>query len=415
MCMKTLLSTHWIGLMAVWTALAGLSVGCTDRGSIDPEPENPLQVGIITQIAERSYAVDRWSKISVDDAAKTTSFTPNDEIGVYLVEFNMANTAATDLLSKGNQTDNHKYTYNGTAWTAANLSNPLTWRKFNAFAYHPYSASVTDALAIKHTVRTDQSAAIAASDYLMWSGRSAEVTPVKGDKFSLNFTHKLTRLIVNVSLPSTYIGATVTGISEVKTLAFPVGTTLNLLTGLATAEANKGQVKMFRSQGAASDRTGRFEALVVPTTVAAYQQVVQIDYTTSTGTGTLYYYAPAGGIAFAENQIYTLTLEAKELIFLPELTPFISSNAPDQTTTVVSSDLALEWNLKSNDPWITFSINGGTSFVSEIKAQKGTSPVAVLVRVANNTTGQTRLGSLSLSSTDPLYATTARDLVVRQD
>lgn len=392
-------------------AFGGLVMGCTHNRLPDPTEESALQAGITTQVADPSYAADRASKITVDDAAKTTLFNSSDEIGLYLVEFNMANAAQTDLLAKGNQTDNHKYTYNGTAWTAANLPNPLTWRKYNAFAYHPYSATTANALAIKHTVRTDQSTGIISKDYLMWSGRSAVATPVKGEKFSLNFTQKLTRLIINVSLPTTYNSETITGISGVKTVAFPVGTTLNLLTGTATADAAKGEVKMSRTV-AGTALTGTFAALVVPTTVAAYQPVVQIDYTTSTGIGSLFYFAPAGGITFAENQIYTLTLNAKELIFSKEMVPFLATNAPVQSTAVVTDDPNLTWDLKSNDAWLTFSLDGGATYKSSITDQKGT--LAIQVKADNNATGQPRLGTLTLSSTNALYTTTPRQLVVLQ-
>ena len=411
--MKTLFKNTSIGLT---TALVGLSLGCSapDSGK-QTEPNHELQAGITAQIAEPTYAADRASKITVDDAAKTTVFTNGDKIGVYLVEYDVADAAQTNLLASGNQTDNHLYTYSGSAWTAANLPNPLTWRKYNAFAYHPHSASVTNALAIKHTVRTDQSGGVVAADYFMWSGRSAAVTPIKGNPFVLNFTHGLTRLIVNVSLPTTYNGEMITGISGVTTVAFPVATTLNLLTGTTTPDGTKGTVKMSRLDDKSAPRTGKFAAVVVPTTVAQYQPVVQIDYTTQTGTGTLYYYAPTGGITFAANQIYTLTLDAKELIFSTELTPFIATSAPDQTTAVVTSDLALTWSLKSDDTWITFSIDNGTTFVSSVSGQTGASPVGVKVRVANNATGQPRLGTLTLSSTDPLYNGVPRQLVVRQN
>lgn len=384
---------------------------CTEQ---TPQAEPIYSLGITTTIAEQSVARDgASSKISIDPVAKTTKFTSGDKMGLYLVEWNMANTAATTLEGIGNQTDNHLYSYDGTTWSAAALKNPLTYRKVSAYAYHPYTTTVANALSLSFTVNTDQSSGIKYTDYLMWGVGTANNTgynPAKGDKIGLTFSHKLTRLIINVTLPTTYNSQTIKSIDAVSTVACPVGGTLKISDGTFTASTSIGEVKMYRSDNKTKPLEGVFEAMVVPCSITQYKEVVRIDYTTSTGTkDKMYYYAATGGLTLSANQIYTLTLKTSELSFESELPIFPASPITTNSIKVVCST-AKAWTVTSNNTdWLKVNLVNTGNFTNSITATNAGQ--TIYVQTAVNTTGQPRIGSLKLSSA----GFSDREIVVRQN
>ncbi|MEG1413580.1 MAG: fimbrillin family protein [Mucinivorans sp.] len=401
-----------------WALIAMAFVLCSCAKDNQPLPDKTqvrtvdITTSIADQTTQQNVISDPKSRVSL--TGTTSAFETGDKIGLYLVEWNMDNTAATSPIAKGNQTDNHLYTKTATGWNAASLTNPLTWRKVDAYAYYPYNSALTDALSIPFTPRVDQSAGIISSDYLMW-GKGSLATgyePAKGNKIDLTFINKLTLLKVNVTLPTTYNGKTISGITAVKSLLCPASFTMNIATGDLTPSSTASTITMHRSSG--TGLTGLFEAVVSPCTLDQYKEMISVDYTTTpSGTGTMYFSTPTGGLTLASNQIHTITLATTEFGFASEFTaPFATTAAPVQQIQVISSNAATPWSVTNDgNAWITVSLTSTpvSGFVSSLTSQTGDK--IIYVKVADNDSGLPRLGSLKLSASG--FAD--RQIVIRQN
>lgn len=130
--------------------------------------------------------------------ATDTSFEANDQIGIYLTDA----TAPLELI--GNVLNNQQYTYNGSKWTA---TLKTYWNKgtYNAYAYYPYSGSVTSVEDFAFAVKLDQSskADYEASDFLWASAKN--VTASSGE-VKLPFQHRLSKLQINLQKDKYYEG-----------------------------------------------------------------------------------------------------------------------------------------------------------------------------------------------------------------
>lgn len=393
-----------VGLMAAAIA----SCQRTETGGVEPT----YGLNITTSIDEQTFGSDEASsKVTIDKTQLTTTFDKYDKIGVYLAEWSMNNSAATPLIASGNQNDNQRYTLSDLQKWEGKLTNPLTWRKVSAFAYHPYVDPVNDALALTFTPRADQSAGITSADYLMWGAgttNGAGYAPAKGDQIVLKFTHKLTRLVANITLPTTYNSSTITGFKGVYSIACPVNGTLNIANGTFTPSTTLGEVKMARTDGG-SGLTGTFDAMVIARTIPQYTQVMRVEYTGTPADGALYYYAATGGLNLLEGQIHTITLSTTEFGFSPEQAAAFTTAEEIQEYQVVSSS-NVAWTLGNNsNAWLSVSLTQGGTFTTSLAAQTGTK--TIFVKAAANATGQPRLGSLKLTGT----GFTDRELLLRQN
>lgn len=394
-----------VGLMAL-AALA--SCQKTEPGGVEPI----YGLNIATSIDEQTFDSDEAaSKVTIDKTLLTTKFEKYDKMGLYLAEWSMNNSSATALISSGNQTDNEKYTLSDASKWEGKLTNPLTWRKVSAFAYHPYVDPVNNALALTFTPRTDQSTGITSADYLMWgvgTTNAAGYTPAKGAEITLKFTHKLTRLVANVTLPSAYNGSTITGFKGVYSIACPVDGTLNIADGTFTPSTTLGEVKMARTDGGAG-LVGTFDAMVIARAIPQYTQVMRVEYTGTPADGSLYYYAATGGLNLLQGQIHTITLSTTEFGFAPEQSAAFTAAEEIQEYQVVSSS-NVAWTLGNNsNVWLTMSLSKTGTFTASLPAQTGTK--TIFVKAAANATGQPRLGSLKLTGS----GFTDRELLLRQN
>lgn len=394
-----------VGLMAV-AAIA--SCQKTEPGGVEPI----YGLNIATSIDEQTFGSDEAaSKVTIDKTQLTTTFDKQDNMGLYLAEWSMNNSAATSLIASGNQTDNEKYTLSDASKWEGKLTNPLTWRKVSAFAYHPYVDPVNNALALTFTPRTDQSTGITSADYLMWgvgTTNAAGYTPAKGAEITLKFTHKLTRLVANVTLPSAYNGSTITGFKGVYSIACPVDGTLNIADGTFTPSTTLGEVKMARTDGGAG-LVGTFDAMVIARAIPQYTQVMRVEYTGTPADGSLYYYAATGGLNLLQGQIHTITLSTTEFGFAPEQSAAFTAAEEVQEYQVVSSS-NVAWTLGNNsNVWLTMSLSKTGTFTASLPAQTGTK--TIFVKAAANATGQPRLGSLKLTGS----GFTDRELLLRQN
>lgn len=138
--------------------------------------------------------------------ATATKFEANDEMGVYVTQYNGNN--ALPLEISGNYANNVRSTYNGTKW----VNSPVIyWEegKFDVYAFYPYAklASVDEHL---FTVSLDQSteetanvlSGYEASDFL-W----AKATGIsKMDAVPLTFNHMMSKVVINLVKGEDYAG-----------------------------------------------------------------------------------------------------------------------------------------------------------------------------------------------------------------
>ena len=171
-------------LLALLTVLA---VGCAREEMVPDEVEGgiPLNIdGSIDQIQTR---------------VSESGFEDGDALGLYAVNWTENNTDAGTLVASGNQADNAKYTYDGSAmkWTTV---RPVYYKDANTHAdlyvYYPYQRNVSDVEAYPFEVAKDQTTVRSdgilggyeASD-LLWC-KVEDVTPTES-KVMVRMQHRM--------------------------------------------------------------------------------------------------------------------------------------------------------------------------------------------------------------------------------
>lgn len=185
-------------------------------------------------------------------------------------------------------------------------ANPMLWKNATAaakiYAFAPHVAGATDLTAVPFSVKADQSAAgaILASDLVGYKdeafvpGSSLD----KLNELNLAFTHRLSKLTVNLTYGNQYPEGARPGIEKLEVINTSLSATYNAQTLTATASATTGEIK------AATVKADSYEAILVPQTVAASTKLVRV--TLSDGTK-LAYTIPAAQL-FEANKHYTLSL-----------------------------------------------------------------------------------------------------------
>lgn len=131
-----------------------------------------------------------------------TNFEVQDNIGVYMVS------EGTDLQIGGNELNNEKFTYDGSAWKSARKAY---WNTgvHNIYAYYPYVGSILDVENYAFNVCEDQSATdgemsgYEASDFL-WA--SAEGVAASASPVSMKFNHCMSRVKIELKKSEDYSG-----------------------------------------------------------------------------------------------------------------------------------------------------------------------------------------------------------------
>lgn len=175
-------------LISALTALAMSSCSTNDDGF--PTPSNQMEFTV-------EYPTSR---------ATATKFEANDEMGVYVTQYNGNN--ALPLEISGNYANNVRSTFNGTKWVN---SPAIYWAegKFDVYAFYPY-AKLTSVDEHLFSVALDQSteetadalSGYEASDF-MWT-KATGVSQM--DAVPLTFQHKMSKVIVNLIKGEDYIG-----------------------------------------------------------------------------------------------------------------------------------------------------------------------------------------------------------------
>lgn len=149
-------------LMAAFAlAVGGAMVACSKEQE-DPTPDERIPINI---------------SIGQETRTNGTSFSTDDEIGVYVV--NYTDDAAGSLATEGNYVDNMRFTYEDGIWTP---DEDIFWQDKTTpadfYVYYPYGTP-TNVAAYPFSVSTDQStsAKFNANDFL-W-GKAENVNPTK--------------------------------------------------------------------------------------------------------------------------------------------------------------------------------------------------------------------------------------------
>jgi hypothetical protein len=192
----------------------------------------------ITPVDEQKIPIN----ISVGQStrANDTTFTADDKVGIYVV--NYTEEVAGTLAASGNQVDNAKFTFNGSAWAP---DKPVYWKDRSTaadfYAYYPYSESVNTA-AHPFSVKADQSkeADFWASDFL-W-GKATNVSP-SPNSVSITTNHSLSRILVEIKPGKGFTDETwAAAAKSIKICGVKTSATIDLSTGIATATGDNGDI-----------------------------------------------------------------------------------------------------------------------------------------------------------------------------
>ena len=237
--------------LLLFAATIGLLFACS-KEEITPADEQKIPINI---------------SVGQSTRANDTAFAANDEVGIFVVNYTQETPGA--LAASGNQVDNAKFTYNGSAWTP---DAPIYWKDKSTaadfYAYYPYAESANTA-AHPFSVKADQSLEedFWASDFL-W-GKATNVAP-SPNPISITTNHSLSRILVEVKpgkgfTAETWVAATKSiKICDVKTAA-----TIDLSTGVATATGEKGEVIPFAAESG-------YKAMMIPQEVADNSKLIVV-------------------------------------------------------------------------------------------------------------------------------------------
>lgn len=224
---------------------------CSSESGSTPEPTpnpNPttekLPINISTTVTSR---------------ATDNAFEVNDNIGLYVVNYNADGTAAS-LQATGNHVDNMKYTYNG-AWTPATQ----TYWKDNTthadfYMYYPYASSISSVEAMPFTVSADQSTSTSYKAGDLMIGKTANVTPT-ANAVKINAKHVMSQMVISLVAGNGFTEASLAASKvSVKINRLKTQATANLSTGAVTAKGDDADITPLKEDGA-------YKAIIVPQSV----------------------------------------------------------------------------------------------------------------------------------------------------
>lgn len=278
-----------------------ISVMCDNGYSVmdDILPSSAPQVYMPSSVDGFGWKIttDTEWQDKVVSRATETAFQKSDAVGLFIH-------TADAVSSTGNHTHNLKYvTSDGSKWQSAGaLGGGLVADKYTVTAYSPYRSGVTNPTAMSVEVNVDQSSAaptdgtagvLERSDFM---SAKAVMSDPKGAKPSaaLTFSHRLSKLVVVVGVPSLVNGSPVTseGIKSVMLKNIVNKLTYNLATDVVTLGKDKVDVSPRCVMSTDGTKKMRCEAIVPPQTIAGGVMLVDIKIATDAGVQTLSYTVP---------------------------------------------------------------------------------------------------------------------------
>lgn len=203
--------------------------------------------------------------------ATDAAFEAGDKVGIFVVN------EPSSLAASGNHVDNMGFTYSGT-WTP---DTPIYWldksTKADFYCYYPYAEGANTA-AHAFATKADQSqlANYKASEFL-W-GKSAGIAPTE-EAVGITVNHTFSNMVITLKPGDGFTAESLAAATKsVKICGVKTGATIDLATGVATANGNATEVIPYLD-GA------QYRALIVPQTTAGGALIVVTvngtDYTLS--------------------------------------------------------------------------------------------------------------------------------------
>ncbi len=254
----------------IYIAIAALSLlalasSCQISEEMEFQTEDQIPISLFGDINQ--LAVTR---------ASDNGFAAGDQVGIWAVNYD--GDTPGELLLKGNQATNVRFTYDGSSWASDyDIYYKDKNTKVDIYGAYPYSSAISSIEAWPFEVQEDQSTVSAhgamggyeASDFL-WAKRES-VTP-SPSTVQLLFQHKMSCVVVTLTEGSGFQAGEFASLSQsVLINNVKRNATINLATGVVTAT---GAISS-RSTVPAAYENG-FRAIVVPQTVSSSSTLFSI-------------------------------------------------------------------------------------------------------------------------------------------
>lgn len=268
-----------------------------------------------TVIEEEGNVVRFVSVHPAQTKVTDTNFEVNDTIGVYITP------ADASLQLGGNEMNNEKFIYNGSAW---NSTRKMYWNEglHNVYAYYPYVKDVNDIEDFTFTVALDQNAPASngnlggyeASDFLWASAMSVEGS---SEPVALKFSHRMSKIFIKLTKSEDYEGELPSDIEVYVHNTVPVAS-ISLSTGDVSKNIYAGAESIKTRKLSSSEYT----ACLVPQNIETRRPLVEI---VTSGIS----YLMEGKISLKQGYMHTIVIE-------------LSKN-PDQTKIEIGGGIG-GWN-----------------------------------------------------------------------
>lgn len=201
-----------------------------------------------------------------DDATRVTDtkFETNDAIGVYMTAKD------TPLQIGGNELNNEKFSYSGSAWTAA---RKVYWDNgaHDVYAYYPYAAKVNDTEDYTFDLPLDQSTAagFSSADFV-WAtakGVTASASPV-----TLKFSHRMSKAVIKLEKSADYEGEIP---SDCKVSVLSTATTASV--DLSSGGISKATDSATSTIIAKKVSNTEYHAIVVPQNIESRRPLIEVE------------------------------------------------------------------------------------------------------------------------------------------
>ena len=238
-------------------ALATALVSCDNITIEAPQPEEQkIPISISTTLTR----------------ATDSAFEQGDKVGIFVVN------EPNSLVASGNHADNTGFTYAGATW---NPDTPIYWldqtTKADFYCYYPYAENVSTT-AHSFATKADQSTweNYKASEFL-W-GKTSGIAPTE-EAVNITTNHTFSNALVILKPGDGFTEESLAAATKsVKICGIKTNATINLTTGVATANGNATEVTPYLENG-------QYRALIVPQTTAEGALIVVtvdgVDYTLS--------------------------------------------------------------------------------------------------------------------------------------
>ncbi|MDE5783156.1 MAG: fimbrillin family protein [Prevotella sp.] len=193
-----------------------------------------------------------------------TSFELKDEIGVYMTAKD------TPLQIGGNELNNEKFSYNGSAWTSA---RKVYWNngEHDVYAYYPYASKVNDTEDYTFVLPLNQSTAAGYSSAdFVWA--SAKGVKASASPVTLRFSHCMSKAIIKLEKSADYEGEIP---ADCKVSVLSTGTTASI--NLSTGGVSKASDTSTSTIVAKKVSNTEYHAIVVPQNIESRCPLIEIE------------------------------------------------------------------------------------------------------------------------------------------